>query len=430
MTHDINAKIIKAHETFLAWRNVSFVERQKLILRASEILKSHTEDFAKIITKEMHKPISQAIAEVQKCALLMDYYAKVENILVPEKIESEYQISEIHFVPKGIILGVMPWNFPFWQVLRFAIPAILSGNTILIKHASICFESGNTIEKLLIDAEFPEGILQNLEVGHSEVKTILEHQWVRGVSLTGSEKAGAEVASLAGENIKKSMLELGGSDAFIILDDADIQEATEAGTLARLQNCGQTCVAAKRYIVQENIFDEVLERFVTEFHKFVPNDPFDKATKISGLARPNLADELEKQYRRAVDSGAKIVLPLQRLSEISFMPSLLIVEEDNPILQEEVFGPIGILLKVKDDADALRLANATPYGLSNSVWTTSEERREFFIRNLESWTININRMTSSDQRFPFGGTKMSGYGVELSLLALKEFVDVKTILMK
>ena len=269
-----------------------------------------------------------------------------------------------------------------------------------------------------------------MEVGHSEVKTILEHQWVRGVSLTGSEKAGAEVASLAGENIKKSMLELGGSDAFIILDDADIQEATEAGTLARLQNCGQTCVAAKRYIVQENIFDEVLERFVTEFHKFVPNDPFDKATKISGLARPNLADELEKQYHRAVDSGAKIVLPLQRLSEISFMPSLLIVEEDNPILQEEVFGPIGILLKAKDDADALRLANATPYGLSNSVWTTSEERREFFIRNLESGTININRMTSSDPRFPFGGTKMSGYGVELSLLALKEFVDIKTILMK
>jgi len=424
----IENKLIKADKAFSEWKKIPFDHRQKLIAKAAEILKTRSEEFGTIITSEMNKPISQAIAEVEKCALMMNYYADAENILQPEKIQSEYSYSEIHYVPKGVILGVMPWNFPFWQVLRFAVPAILAGNTVVLKHASICFGSGNAIEKVFIEAGFPEGVFQNLEIGHKDVKEVLEHKIISGVSLTGSEKAGAEVASIAGQNIKKSLLELGGSDAFIVLDDADLNEAAKVGALARLQNCGQTCVAAKRFIIDEKIEDVFLPKFIEEYKKYVPADPMDKETKIAGMARPDLADDLENQFRKALENGAEIILPLERISDNEFKPGLIRVKEGNPILQEELFGPLGMVMTAKNDEEALQLANDIPFGLSNSVWTKDKDRQLFFIENLESGTVNINRMTSSDPRFPFGGTKSSGYGTELSLLALKEFVNVKTIL--
>lgn len=427
MEHSIENKLIKANEAFDLWKKVPFEEKQKLIANAADILETHSEKFGEIITKEMSKPISQSIAEVEKCALMMRYYADAENILKPEKIESEYSFSEIHYVPKGVILGVMPWNFPFWQVLRFATPAILSGNTVVLKHASICFGSGNTIEKIFKDAGFPEGVFQNLEVGHKEVKEILEHTIIKGVSLTGSEKAGAEVASVAGQNIKKSLLELGGSDAFIVLDDADLEEAAKVGAQARLQNCGQTCVAAKRFIIDKKIEDRFLPKFIEEYKRYIPDDPMNKETKLSGMARPDLADDLENQFERALKSGAKIIVPLERISDNEFKPGLIRVEKGNPILQEELFGPLGMVMIAKDDDEALKMANDIPFGLSNSVWTQNKDRQQFFIENLESGTVNINRMTSSDPRFPFGGTKSSGYGTELSLIALKEFVTPKTI---
>ena len=424
----IENKLIKADKAFSEWKKIPFDHRQKLIAKAAEILKTRSEEFGTIITSEMNKPISQAIAEVEKCALMMNYYADAENILQPEKIQSEYSYSEIHYVPKGVILGVMPWNFPFWQVLRFAVPAILAGNTVVLKHASICFGSGNAIEKVFIEAGFPEGVFQNLEIGHKDVKEVLEHKIISGVSLTGSEKAGAEVASIAGQNIKKSLLELGGSDAFIVLDDADLDEAAKVGALARLQNCGQTCVAAKRFIIDEKIEDVFLPKFIEEYKKYVPADPMDKETKIAGMARPDLADDLENQFRKALENGAEIILPLERISDNEFKPGLIRVKEGNPILQEELFGPLGMVMTAKNDEEALQFANDIPFGLSNSVWTKDKDRQLFFIENLESGTVNINRMTSSDPRFPFGGTKSSGYGTELSLLALKEFVNVKTIL--
>lgn len=423
----IENKLIKANQAFSEWKKVPFEEKQKLISKAAEILKTHSEKFGEIITTEMNKPISNSIAEVEKCALMMNYYADAENILKPEKVDSEYNYSEIHFVPKGVILGVMPWNFPFWQVLRFATPAILSGNTVVLKHASICFGSGNAIEQVLLEAGFPEGVFQNLEVGHKEVKEILEHNAIKGVSLTGSEKAGAEVASIAGQNIKKSVLELGGSDAFIVLGDADLDEAAKAGAKARLQNCGQTCVAAKRFIIDEKIEEEFLPKFIEEYKKYVPGDPMNKETNISGMARPDLADDLENQFKRALENGAEIIIPLERISDTEFIPGLIRVKEGNPILQEELFGPLGMVMIAKNDDEALQMANDIPFGLSNSVWTNTKERQLFFIENLESGTVNINRMTSSDPRFPFGGTKSSGYGTELSLLALKEFVTAKTI---
>jgi len=423
----IENKLITADKAFSEWKKMPFEDRQKLIAKAAGILKNNSEKFGKIITTEMNKPILQSIAEVEKSALMMNYYADAENILKPEKVDSEYTYSEIHYVPKGVILGVMPWNFPFWQVLRFAIPAILAGNTVVLKHASICFGSGNAIEDVFLKAGFPKGIFQNLEVGHKEVKEILEHDAIKGVSLTGSGRAGGEVASIAGLNIKKSLLELGGSDAFIVLDDADLDKAAKVGAQARLQNCGQTCVAAKRFIIDEKIEDTFLPKFIEEYKKFVPGDPMSKDTKITGMARPDLADDLEKQFQKALENGAEIIIPLERISDIEFKPGLIRVKEGNPVLQEELFGPLGMVMIAKNDQEALQMANDIPFGLSNSVWTADKDRQLFFIENLESGTVNINRMTSSDPRFPFGGTKASGYGTELSLLALKEFVTAKTI---
>ncbi len=426
----IENKLIKADKAFSEWRKVPFEDRQKLIAKAAVILKNNSEKFGTIITQEMKKPISESIAEVEKCALMMNYYADAENILKPEKIESEFSYSEVHYVPKGVILGVMPWNFPFWQVLRFAVPAILAGNTVVLKHASICFGSGNAIEEVLLEAGFPEGIFQNLEVSHKEVKGILEHDAVKGVSLTGSGKAGGEVASIAGLNIKKSLLELGGSDAFIVLDDGDLDEAAKAGVKSRLQNCGQTCTAAKRFIIDEKIEEAFLPKFIEEYKTYEVGDPMDKETKIAGMARPDLADELEKQFQKALEHGAEIILPLERISENEFRPGLIRVQEGNPILQEELFGPLGMVMIAKNDEEALKMANDIPFGLSNSVWTRDQSRQLFFIENLESGTVNINRMTSSDPRFPFGGSKASGYGTELSLLALREFVTARTVVGK
>lgn len=416
-----------SQKAFNSWKTVSFKEKQKLFKNLAVILDDHAEKFGKIITKEMNKPISQSIAEVQKCALMVRYYADAANILKPEKIKTQFRISEIHHVPKGVILGVMPWNFPFWQVLRFAVPAVLAGNTVVLKHASICFGSGNAIEKIFLDAGFPKGVFQNLEIGHAEVKKALEHPIVRGVSLTGSEKAGAEVASIAGKNIKKSLLELGGSDAFIVLDDADFEEAAATGAKSRLMNCGQACNAAKRFIIQKNIEKKFLPLFIKEYQKFVAGNPLKKKTNMAGMARPDLADELEHQYHKAIKGGAEIILPLKRISENEFVPGLIKVKTGNPILQEELFGPLGIIMIAKDDKQAIALANDIPFGLSDSVWTKDRKRQQFYIDNLESGTVSINKSTSSDPRLPFGGAKSSGYGTELSMLALKEFTIAKTV---
>ena len=424
---NLENKLAKSQTAFENWKTVPFTEKQKLLQKLASLLEKDAEKFGKIITQEMNKPITQSISEVQKCALMTRYYAEAENILKPEKIKTEFRVSEIHSVPKGVILGVMPWNFPFWQALRFAVPAILAGNTIVLKHASICFGSGNMIEKLFLKAGFPKGVFQNLEIGHEDVKKVLENPIIKGVSLTGSEKAGAEVASIAGKNIKKSLLELGGSDAFIVLDDADFKKAAASGAKARLQNCGQACNAGKRFIIQKNIEKEFLPMFIKEYQKYIPGNPLKKETLIGGMARPDLADELEKQYNKALKFGAEIILPLERISKNEFIPGLIKVKAANPILQDELFGPLGMVMIAKNDKEALKLANDIPFGLSNSVWTKDKKRQQLFIDHLESGTVSLNKESSSDPRLPFGGAKSSGYGTELSLHALKEFVNMKTI---
>lgn len=423
LTNHINA----AQKTFLEWRKVPFTDRQNLLLKLADTLEKDKGKFANLITTEMHKPISQSIAEIEKSAGMIRFYANAENVLKAEKIETEFSVSEVHHDALGIILGVMPWNFPFWQVLRFAVPAILAGNVILLKHASICFESGDAIQKVFKDAGFPDDIFQNLRIGHNEIKEILENPLVRGVSLTGSEKAGSEVAALAGKNIKKSVLELGGSDAYIVLDDADVEKAATEGPGGKLQNTGQVCNAAKRFIIHENAKQEFVPKFITEYNSYQPSDPFQMETKLSKMARPDLADELEKQYQKAQKDGAEVVLALERISESEFRPGIILVKEGNPILQEELFGPLAILMIGKDDEEILRLANDIPFGLGNSVWTKDKKRAQYFIDHLESGTVSINKSTSSDARLPFGGAKSSGYGVELSLHAIKEFTQIKTV---
>ena len=430
MKIDIENKLNLAKSAFQTWKSVPFEEKQLLIEKAARLFEARAEEFGAIITKEMNKPISQSVSEVKKCVRMMDYYSQVNNMLVPVKMESEYNMSELHYAPKGVVLGVMPWNFPFWQVLRFATPTLLAGNTMVVKHASICFESGDAIEQIFSEAGFPEGVFQNLKVGHKEVEAILRNPIVRAVSLTGSGPAGGAVAGIAGQEIKKSLLELGGSDAFIVLDDANLEEAAKVGTLARLQNCGQTCVAAKRYIVQDTVEEAFTKLVVEEFATFVPGDKNLKETKISGMARPDLADELQNQYDTAVANGAEVIIPLERISDIAFKPGLLKMNADNPVLQQELFGPLGMILVAQNDEEIVKIANDIPFGLSNSVWTSDAERQKYYYTNLESGTVNINRMTSSDPRFPFGGTKSSGYGLELSEYALKEFVDAKMIIIK
>lgn len=424
---DLSKNINSAHQTFLDWKKVPFGERQKLLLKLADVLDKNKEDYAKIITTEMHKPIAQSVAEIEKSAGMIRYYAKADNVLKPEKIKTEFDVSEVHYDPLGIILGVMPWNFPFWQVLRFAIPAILAGNVVLLKHASICFGSGDAIEQAFSDAGFPKFIFQNLRIGHDDIKSILENPYVRGVSLTGSEKAGASVAALAGKNIKKSVLELGGSDAFIVLEDADLEKAAKDGAAAKLQNTGQVCNAAKRFIVHQSIEKAFVPQFIEVYNSYQPADPLKEDTKLGKMARPDLADELEAQYKKAQRHGAEVVLALERIDDSTFRPGIIKVEEGNPILKEELFGPLAILMIGKNDDDILKLANDIPFGLGNAVWTKDKTRAQFFIENLESGTVSVNKSTSSDVRLPFGGAKASGYGVELSLHAIKEFTQIKTV---
>lgn len=424
---DLSKHINSAHQTFQDWRKTPFEERQKLLLKLADVVDKNKEAYAKTITTEMHKPISQSIAEIEKSAGMIRFYANAENVLKPTEIKTEFNVSEVHYDAMGIILGVMPWNFPFWQVLRFAVPAILAGNVILLKHASICFGSGDEIEKAFAEAGFPKYIFQNLRIGHNEIEEILENPLVRGVSLTGSEKAGGTVAALAGKNIKKSVLELGGSDAFIVLEDSDYEKAAIDGPAGKLQNTGQVCNAAKRFIIHQDIEEKFLPKFIEEYNSYQPADPFKKETKLGKMARPDLADELESQYQKALKNGAEVVLALERISENEFRPGIIRVQEGNPILQEELFGPLAILMVGKDDVEILKLANDIPFGLGNAVWTNDKKRAQFFIENLESGTVSINKSTSSDARLPFGGAKSSGYGVELSLLAIKEFTQVKTV---
>lgn len=428
MKNSIQNTLQKSQEAFTIWKKVSFEERQKPLYRLSELLLERKEELGKIITLEMNKPIAQSNAEIEKSAGLCAYYAKAENVLKSEKIETEHQISEVHHEAMGVILGIMPWNFPFWQVLRFAVPAVLGGNTVILKHASICEKSGNTIQQLFEEAGFPEAVFTNAVVSHNEIEEMIESPIIKGVSLTGSEAAGRKIAEIAGRNLKKCVLELGGSDAFIICEDADLDQAAKDAALARLQNTGQSCIAGKRFIIHSKIYDQFISKFITEYQKYQTNDPLQQETNLGAMAREDLAQDLEKQYQKALENGAEAILPLENVGKAAFNPGILKMNEGNPILQEELFGPLAMVFKAKDDEEALRIANETMFGLGNAVFTKDKERAMFYAERLESGGVAINQVFRSDVRLPFGGRKNSGYGTELSLYALQEFTVKKSII--
>ena len=430
MQTSTKTKINKGHKAFTKWRKVPFTDKQKLLKKLAALLKERKQEYGLLITKEMNKPIQQSVSEIEKCAGMTDFYSTAPNMLKVEKIETELKISEVHHEPLGVILGVMPWNFPFWQVLRFAVPAMLAGNAIALKHASICHGSGDAIQKLFEDAGFPKGLFIHLKISHDEVEELIADSYIQGVSLTGSEGAGRKIAETAGRNLKKCVLELGGSDAFIVLDDADLDTAAKDAAQARLQNAGQTCVAGKRFIINSKIYKEFVPKFVAELQKFHPGNPEDKNTKLGLMAREDLAADLQKQYENALKNGAKTIVPLESVGNMGFEPGLLEMNTNNPIGQEELFGPLGMVYKAKNDEEALKIANSTMFGLANAVYTKDKKRAMYFAENLESGSVAINQVFHSDWRLPFGGRKNSGYGVELSLYAPHEFTVKKSIIGK
>ena len=417
-----------SQESFKSWKKIPFEERKKYFAQLSKILRERKQEFGEIITQEMKKPVSQSVAEIEKCATLCDYYANAENVLKTEKVETEFQVSEVHHEAMGVILGVMPWNFPFWQAIRFAVPTILAGNTVIIKHASICLKTGDTLQQIFEEAGFPKGVFLHLEISHSEIEEMIAHPIIKGVSLTGSEAAGRKIAETAGKNLKKCVLELGGSDAFIVCEDANLVKAAESAAKGRLQNTGQTCLAAKRFVIHEKVFDSFLFLMLKNFKKYESGDPANEKTDFSEMAREDLANDLENQYKIALENGAEFILPLERISNAGFKPGILKMNTENPINNEELFGPLAMVYSAKNDEELLTIANNTMFGLGNSVWTNDKEKAMFFAENLESGTVSINQISKSDVRLPFGGTKNSGYGTELSLYALHEFTIKKTII--
>lgn len=428
---DQNFKNIQnAQDQHQVWKGLDFEARQLYFSRLATLLLDQKEDLGLIITEEMNKPISQSVSEIEKCAGLCLYYAKAENVLAVETVETQFEISEVHHEALGVILGVMPWNYPFWQVLRFAVPTLLAGNAVVMKHASNCLRSGDAIQNLFEEAGFPKGLFQHLRLGHDEVEELIAHPIIKAVSLTGSEAAGRKIAEIAGRNLKKCVLELGGNDAFIILADADLQLAAKNAATARLQNCGQTCVSGKRFIIHQEVYEAFLHLFVDEYKKFVPANAFDRETKLSKMSRPDLAVELNNQYQTALDHGAEIILPLEQKDDLTFIPGLLKMNVHNPISDQELFGPLGMVFCVKSDEEALEVANNTSFGLANAVFTQDRKKAFYFANNLESGSVAINQLFKSDVRLPFNGRKNSGYGIELSTKALFEFTAIKTIIGK
>jgi succinate-semialdehyde dehydrogenase/glutarate-semialdehyde dehydrogenase len=432
-------KLSRAAETFHSYRLTSFAERASMMLRAAEILDTEKKDFARLMTTEMGKPIKGAVQEAEKCAWVCRYYAdNAARHLADEVVATNAAKSYVHFQPLGVVLAVMPWNFPFWQVFRFAAPALMAGNVGLLKHASNVPQCAIAIEDIFNRAGFREGAFQTLLIGSDAVERVLEDQRVAAATLTGSEPAGRSVASIAGKQIKKTVLELGGSDPFIVMPSADLEEATATAVRARTINNGQSCIAAKRFIIHAQIYDEFEKRFVEAMKKLKVGDPMSEATDIGPLATEQILKDVEEQVQVTVAAGAKILTGGRKskaegnLARGNFYePTVLAdIPLDSPAYRDEIFGPVASLFRVKDIDEAIDLANATTFGLGSAAWTNDEGERLRFIDELEAGCVFINGMVASDPRLPFGGVKHSGYGRELGEFGIREFVNIKTVWIK
>jgi succinate-semialdehyde dehydrogenase/glutarate-semialdehyde dehydrogenase len=429
---EVEAKLDRATDAFETWRDRPIREREELLARAGEVLRENKREYAETMTEEMGKPISQSIGEVEKCAWVCDHYAEHASAYLEPDGHPSPPGTQVRTVydPLGPVLAVMPWNFPFWQVFRFAAPYLVAGNVGLLKHASNVPGSALAIEAVFREAGFPEGVFQTLLIPSSAVEDVLVDDRVRAATLTGSGPAGRAVASTAGDNLKKTVLELGGSDPFVVLDDADIQAAAETGAWARNMNGGQSCIAAKRFIVHTDVYDAFVDRFVSEVESLTVGDPTDEDTDVGPQARAGLMAELHEQVEASVEAGATVLTGGEPLDgDGAFYPPTVLadVPEGCPADAEETFGPVASVYEVDDEAAAIEKANDTEFGLGASVWTEDRHRGEAIARRIDAGCVYVNELVKSDPRVPFGGVKESGYGRELSEPGIKEFVNRKTV---
>ena len=431
---ELQGRLERAAEAFARHRRTSFTERAERMLRAAEILEAEQHELGRLMTLEMGKPIASAAAEAAKCARACRYYAEnAERFLEREDVETEAKESYVVYQPLGVVLAVMPWNFPFWQVFRFAAPALMAGNVGLLKHASNVPQCALAIEDVLCRAGFDGHEFQTLLISSSRVAEVVADGRVAAVTVTGSERAGSEVASAAGKVIKKSVLELGGSDPFIVMPSADLDAAVSTAVKARVVNSGQSCIAAKRFIVHEKIADEFEWRFVRSMERLTTGDPLDEKTDVGPLATPAILEGLEEQVARTVEAGGRVLTGGKRLQRPgNFYPPTVLTDipTHSPAYSEELFGPVASVFRVRDIDDAIRLANDTTFGLGSSVWTNDESERSRFISDVEAGQVFVNAMVASDPRLPFGGVKRSGHGRELGQAGVREFVNWKTVVVR
>jgi succinate-semialdehyde dehydrogenase / glutarate-semialdehyde dehydrogenase len=427
----VEARIAAAAAAFPAWRARSFDERAAVMHAAADRLDSQRASFAELMTREMGKPIHAARAEVEKCAWVCRYYADhAADFLADERVDTGAGTSFVRYRPIGIVLAIMPWNFPFWQVFRFAAPALMAGNVGLLKHAASVPQCALAIEEIFRLAGAPAGEFTTLMIGSDRVERVIRDARVAAVTLTGSEHAGSAVARTAGEEIKKSVLELGGSDPFIVMPSADLDAAVETAVKARTVNTGQSCIAAKRFIVHAAIYDDFAQRFADTMRALRVGDPIDEETQIGPLATEKIRDDLDAQVRRSLDAGARTLCGGGALERDGFFyaPTVLAdIPDGTPARDEELFGPVASLFRVRDIDEAIALANETSFGLGASAWTNDEDERRRFIDEIEAGLVFINSMVASDPRLPFGGVKRSGYGRELGVHGIREFVNVKAV---
>jgi succinate-semialdehyde dehydrogenase / glutarate-semialdehyde dehydrogenase len=431
---EIKEKLKASSKAFDYWKKQSFKDRSVLMRKAGEQLRSEKHKYAKIISLEMGKVIKESLAEIEKCAWVCDYYAeRAENFLADEPIDlPDGKKAKISHEPIGTVLAVMPWNFPFWQVFRFAAPTLMAGNTGLLKHASNVPQCSLAIEEVFTKAGFPKGVFQSLLIETKSTNSIISDPIVKAITLTGSEKAGASVASEAAKNIKKSVLELGGSDPFIVLKDADIKSAAETAVKARMINFGQSCIAAKRFIIEEAVYDEFVNLFQENLNQLKSGDPLDENSDFACMARADLASELYEQVEKSKKAGAKIIQGGEKPSKDSaeFKPTIITdIPKDSPAYSEELFGPVATIFSVKDEEEAIQLANDSEFGLGSSLWTSDLKKGEELAAKIESGAVFLNAMVASNPHLPFGGIKKSGFGRELSKYGILEFVNTKTVFL-
>jgi len=425
---EVENAIDKADAQYKIWKEIPFSERSVLMKAVGQELRKNSKEYAEVITEEMGKPITQSLAEVEKCAALCDYYAEnAPKMLADKIIETEAHKSYVSYEPIGIVLAIMPWNYPFWQVMRFAVPALMAGNVAVLKHASNVMKSAMSIEKIFERAGFPAGCFTNLPIGSKMVEEIIRNPKVKAVTLTGSEAAGRAVAGVAGNEIKKTVLELGGSNALVVFADCNLQKTVKTCVQARFQNAGQSCIAGKRLLVESSIAAEFTKAFVEEVSKLRSGDPLSEETTIGTMARVDLAEELEKQLQDALDKGGEVLLGGKR-SKAYFEPTVIgNVTTDMSIFKEEIFGPLIGITTFKDEKEAVALSNSSPFGLGVTIFTEDFDKAFRLVPKFDEGAVFVNELVKSDQRLPFGGTKNSGYGRELSQDGIQEFVNKKTV---